>query len=73
MTTQVAMPKALGRATSEETVRANLERYCELALQWGASEAACIPAGDVIIDDASLLCPSCRDTYCQTVKSYIAP
>ena len=51
MTTQVAMPKALGGAASEETVRADLERYCELALQSGASGAVCIPAGDVIIDE----------------------
>ncbi len=51
MTNQVAMPKALGEATSEETVRADLERYCELALQSGASGAVCIPAGDVIIDE----------------------
>jgi len=51
MTTQVAMPKALGGAASEETVRADLECYCELALQSGASGAVCIPAGDVIIDE----------------------
>jgi len=51
MTTQVAMPQALGRAASEETVRSNLERYCELALQSGASGAVCIPASDVIIDE----------------------
>ena len=51
MTTQVVMPKALGGAASEETVRADLERYRELALQWGASGAVCIPAGDVIIDE----------------------
>jgi len=51
MTTQVAMPKALGGAASEEMVRADLERYCELALQSGASGAVCIPAGDVIIDE----------------------
>ena len=51
MTTQVAMPKALGGAASEETVRADLEHFRELALQLGASEAACVPAGDVIIDE----------------------
>jgi predicted metal-binding protein len=51
MTIQVAMPKALGGATSEETVRADLERYRELALQLGGSEAVCIPASDVIIDE----------------------
>ena len=51
MTIQVAMPKALGGATSAETVRADLECYRELALQLGASEAVCIPARDVIIDE----------------------
>ena len=51
MTTLVTIPHALGRAASEETVRSDLERYCELALQSGASGAVCIPAGDVIIDE----------------------
>jgi predicted metal-binding protein len=51
MTTQVAMPKALGGVASAETVRADLERYRELALQSGASEVVCIPASDVIIDE----------------------
>jgi predicted metal-binding protein len=51
MTTQAAMPTALGGAASTETVRADLERYRELALQAGASAAACIPASDVIIDE----------------------
>ena len=51
MPTQVAVPKALGGAASEETVRADLERYCELVLQSGASGAVRIPASDVIIDE----------------------
>jgi predicted metal-binding protein len=51
MTTQIAMPKALGGVASEETVRADLESYCELALRSGASGAMRIPAGDVIIDE----------------------
>jgi predicted metal-binding protein len=50
MTTQIAIPKPLGGA-SVETVRADLERYRELALQSGASEAVCLPASDVIIDE----------------------
>jgi predicted metal-binding protein len=35
----------------EETVRADLERYRELALELGASEAAIIPASTVEIDE----------------------
>jgi predicted metal-binding protein len=51
MTTQAAIPRALGRAVSEETLRADLERYRELALESGASEAVVIPAGDVTVDE----------------------
>lgn len=51
MTTQTAIPQALGGAAGQETVRSDLERYCELALQSGASGAVCIPASDVIIDE----------------------
>jgi predicted metal-binding protein len=51
MTTQGEMPTPLGKADSEETLKANLERYRELALELGASEAAIIPASDVIIDE----------------------
>ena len=51
MTTQGAMPQALGTVASAEAVRADLERYHELALQSGASGAVCIPAGDVSIDE----------------------
>jgi predicted metal-binding protein len=50
MTTQ-GMPRALGSAVSEETLRADLERYRELALASGASEAAIIPARSVTIDE----------------------
>jgi predicted metal-binding protein len=49
--TQGAIPRALGSAASEETLRADLERYQELALELGASEAAIIPASAVIIDE----------------------
>jgi predicted metal-binding protein len=51
MTTQEAAPTALGQAEIEETLRANLERYRQLALETGASEVAVIPANDVIVDE----------------------
>jgi len=51
MTTQAAIPRALGKAVSEETLRADLERYRELALESGASGAVVIPAGDVSVDE----------------------
>jgi predicted metal-binding protein len=51
MTTTSKMPRALGRVVSEKTLRADLERYQELALELGASAAAIIPASDVIIDE----------------------
>ncbi|MFQ5814848.1 MAG: DUF2284 domain-containing protein [Anaerolineae bacterium] len=51
MTIQEVTARALGGATSEEALRADLERYRELALEAGASEAAIIPASDVTIDE----------------------
>ena len=51
MTTQGAIPRALGKAVSEQMLRADLERYRELALESGASEAVAIPAGDVTVDE----------------------
>ena len=51
MTTQGGVPTALGKAESEEILKPNLERYRELALELGASEAAIIPASDVTIDE----------------------
>jgi len=42
---------ALGRAVDEEAVRANLERYRELALASGATDAVIIPASDVVVDE----------------------
>jgi predicted metal-binding protein len=44
-------PKALGEATSEEAARADLERYCQLARETGASDALVIPASDVSVDE----------------------
>jgi predicted metal-binding protein len=51
VTAQRVNPRALGRARSEETISADLERYRELALELGASEAAIIPASHVTIDE----------------------
>ena len=51
MMTQRETVRALCQAGSEETLQADLERYRELALALGASEAAIIPAGTVIIDE----------------------
>jgi len=45
------IPRALGEWLSEETLRADLALYHKLALDWGASEAAIIPASDVTIDE----------------------
>jgi inosine-uridine nucleoside N-ribohydrolase len=47
MTLQGVTPRALGGARSEQTTRADLEHYRELALELGASGAARIP---VILD-----------------------
>ena len=51
MTRQGDRPRALGGTASEENWSADLDRYCRLALESGASEAALIPASDVTIDE----------------------
>jgi predicted metal-binding protein len=51
MTAQRSVPRALGRTVSEETARSDLDRYRELALEWGASEAEIVPANSVTIDE----------------------
>jgi predicted metal-binding protein len=51
MTTQGGIPRALGRTVGDEAARADVERYRELALELGASEAAVVPASSVIIDE----------------------
>lgn len=51
MTTQKGIARTLGRAVDEETLRADLERYRQLALELGASGAAIIPASYVTIDE----------------------
>jgi predicted metal-binding protein len=51
MTGQGATPTALGQAEGETTAKANLERYRELALELGASDAVILRAGDVRVDE----------------------
>jgi predicted metal-binding protein len=51
MATESVPPRALGRPLSDEAVRADLERYRELALGLGASGAAIVPAGIVRVDE----------------------
>ncbi|MBA7666367.1 hypothetical protein ES703_74446 [subsurface metagenome] len=43
--------RALGKKVSEATLKADLERYRQLAMELGASEAVIIPASDVTIDE----------------------
>lgn len=51
METQTTSPRALGKTTGKETIQADLERYRELALASGASEATIIPAHSVTVDE----------------------
>jgi predicted metal-binding protein len=51
MTLQGVIPRTLGGARSEETTRADLERYRALALELGASGVAIVPASCVTIDE----------------------
>ena len=48
MTTEKTAPRALGRTVNQRGVKADLERYRQLALQWGASAAVIIPASEVV-------------------------
>lgn len=43
--------RALGSVSDEATIRADLERYCALAVGWGASAAAIIRAEEVVVDE----------------------
>ncbi len=43
--------RALGKPVSEETLRDDLERYCQLARELGASDVAIIPANQVTVDE----------------------
>jgi predicted metal-binding protein len=51
VTTQSSEIRALGRKPSEETLRADLERLRQRALDLGASAAVIIPASQVSIDE----------------------
>ena len=51
MAMQKVNPRALGRAVGEEDLRADLERYRELALELGASAAVIFPASNVVVDE----------------------
>lgn len=51
MVAQGGEPTPLGGAEDERILEVNLERYCRLALESGASAAAIIPAGDVVVDE----------------------
>jgi predicted metal-binding protein len=44
-------PRVLGGAVSDEQLRADLERYCQLALDAGASDAVILPANEVVVDE----------------------
>ncbi len=50
-TVRGAGPRALGQATDDESLKADLERYRALALGLGASGVAIIPADEVVIDE----------------------
>jgi len=63
MTDQPTAPVALGQAGDQALLRANLERYRALALELGASDAAIIPASDIVVDERvrlKCLVPRCR-------------
>jgi len=51
MTVNRAKVRALGKQVSQEKLTADLERYCRLALELGASDAVIIPASHVTIDE----------------------
>ncbi len=51
MTINRAKVRALGKQVSQEKLTADLERYCRLARELGASDAVIIPASHVTIDE----------------------
>jgi len=51
MTTQKQKPRPLGGVLDEETLKADLKRYCFLAVELGASDAVIIPANRVTVDE----------------------
>lgn len=44
-------PRTLGGTRDKQVIMQDLERFKALALEWGASEAAVIPAADVVVDE----------------------
>ena len=51
MMTQGVIARPMGEAASEEAVKADLERYRELALEAGAAAAEIIPASHITVDE----------------------
>ncbi len=51
MTAKRGIARLMGGAVDEATVKADLERYCQMALELGASGAVITPAGWVTIDE----------------------
>lgn len=50
------------RESSPEVVKEDLERYCQKALEWGASDVKIIPACDVVVDERVRI--KCRVPRC---------
>jgi len=51
MTAQKRKPRPLGRVPDEKTLKADLKRYCSLAVELGATDAVIIPANRVTVDE----------------------
>jgi predicted metal-binding protein len=51
MTAPKEKPRALGKTVDENIVKADLERYRQLALEMGASGAAIVTSSDIIVDE----------------------
>ena len=60
--------RPLGRVVDEERIKADLESYCALALELGASDAVVVPASSVTVDERVRLkctiprCPRAGET-----------
>ena len=51
MSTDIVTPRILGGEVSDDALRADLERYREMALELGASDAAIVPAEWISVDE----------------------
>jgi predicted metal-binding protein len=51
MTAKRGMARLMGGAVDEPTLKADLERYCQMAVELGASGAVIIPASWVTVDE----------------------